>query len=71
MAMKHIPIASSNISTVGYDRPTNTLEIKFKSGKTYSYEGIPRHVYNGLLESDSAGKYFNSHIVGKFHHSEV
>lgn len=38
------------------------LTIRFKSGKTYMYEGVPEETYQGLLKSSSPGRYFNASI---------
>ena len=35
--MMRIPVASSNVATVGYDEATNTLEVEFKDGSVYQY----------------------------------
>lgn len=55
-------LESTNLKRCAYDIETETLQIQFVSGKTYSYQGVPASVYNGLLEASSAGQYFNSEI---------
>jgi hypothetical protein len=55
-------LTSSNLRRCSYDIETETLQIQFVSGKTYSYSGVPASVYNGLLEASSAGQYFNNNI---------
>lgn len=57
-------LSSSNLRRCSYDIETETLRVQFNSGKTYTYEGVPASVYNGLLEATSAGQYFNSNIKG-------
>ena len=59
-------LQSSNLRRCSYDIETETLQIQFNSGKTYTYEGVPASVYNGLLEASSAGQYFNSNIKGVY-----
>ena len=60
------PITSSNIESVGYDRPTRTLAVKFKGGSTYHYHGVPESVHASLVAAPSAGAHFAQHIKGKF-----
>lgn len=59
-------LSSSNLRRCSYDIETETLQIQFNSGKTYTYEGVPASVYNGLLEASSAGQYFNANIKGVY-----
>jgi hypothetical protein len=57
---------SSNVAGAGYDEDTRTLTVKFHSGKSYTFANVPESIYQGLLDADSAGKYFNAHIKDKF-----
>ena len=59
-------LSSSNLRRCAYDIETETLQIQFNSGRTYTYNGVPASVYNGLLEAPSAGQFFNSEIKGVF-----
>jgi len=58
--MKRTPVLSSNIDSIGYE--AGTLEIKFKSGNIYQYQGVPEHVYHELMAAPSKGSYFADHI---------
>lgn len=58
--MNHIPVSSSNLSSVAYD--SGTLEIQFKNGRYYRYFNVPESVYLGLLTAPSKGRYFHRHI---------
>lgn len=55
---------SSNLSGVHYDDATQTLTVEFASGGRYSYGGVAREHYDGLLNAESHGKYFHKHIRG-------
>lgn len=57
---------SSNVAGAAYDEETRTLTVKFHSGSSYTYQNVPESIYQGLLDADSAGKYFNAHIKDKF-----
>lgn len=53
---------STNIAATGYDPDTQTLAVRFKSGKTYHYKGVEREVAEGLGQSRSPGKFLFANI---------
>ena len=66
------PIQSSNLAATGYDPATKVLAIRFTGGdKVYHYQDVPPEVAAGLDSAESAGRYFASHIRGKFAHNVV
>jgi hypothetical protein len=69
--MKHIPITSSVMKSAGYDLPSWTLEIKFMSDEAYRYLRVPCLVFVELINSTSAGEYFNEHIKGRYESHRV
>jgi hypothetical protein len=56
------PVSSSNIAEVGFDEPTQTLEVLFVGGRLYSYAHVPRAVFDALMEAPSIGSYFATAI---------
>ncbi len=60
--MRRHRVQSSVIASVGYDDATRVLEVKFRSGRVYSYFDVPPHVVAELLTAESAGRYFNEQI---------
>ncbi len=42
------------------------LEIIFNTGQIYQYRGVPRAVYEELMQSSSKGRYFQENIRGEF-----
>ena len=64
--IKRIPVASSNIATVGYDKETQILEIEFHHGAIYKYVNVPEKVYEELMNSPAKGSFFMNEIKGKF-----
>jgi len=60
--MKRNEVSSSNIASIGYDSDSETLEIEFKGGGVYRYEGVPKEVYAKLMDASSKGKYFHAYI---------
>ncbi len=55
-------VASSNLLSVGYDSSTNVLEVEFCHGGVYQYAAVPRGVYEGLMNAESHGKFFDLHV---------
>lgn len=69
--MTRDPVSSSNLAEVGYDQPTQTLEVCFKSGRTYQYFGVPERVYEGLRSAGSPGGFLNSEVKGRYRYARV
>ena len=59
-------VRSSTIDSVGYDEPTKTMKVKFKSGGTYSYAGVPKDEHDRLVTASSVGSHFHKHIKSKY-----
>lgn len=51
-------VESSNISAMGHDGVT--MAVTFKSGVTYAYDNVERHVFDEIVSSDSIGGSFNT-----------
>jgi ATP-dependent DNA helicase RecG len=64
--IKRIPVASSNIATVGYDKEAKILEIEFHHGAIHKYLEVPEKVYEELMSSPAQGAYFLNVIKDKF-----
>lgn len=56
------PVVSSNVAAVGHDPATSTLHVRFKSGKTYAYHGVPAEKHQALLSAASIGVHLNKFI---------
>ena len=69
--MERISVNSSNVSSVGYDADSQTLEIEFNSGGVYQYSGVPESVYEGMMGADSKGKYFHANIKNTYPYSKL
>lgn len=67
--MNRVPVQSSNLRSVGYE--DNVLEIEFLDGGVYQYFDVPESIYTGLIQAESAGKYFWANIRGAFRYARV
>jgi hypothetical protein len=61
-----IPLQSTTIQSVNYQPDTQSLDITFTSGRSYTLEGVPPDVFLGLLHAPSPGQYFNANLRGKY-----
>ena len=63
-------VESSNIEAIGYDEMAGELVVQFKTGRSYRYSDIDLDEYNGLMESESKGRYFAQNIKGIYNFTE-
>ena len=59
-------LTSSNLDSFAYDAAMQRLQIRFKSGKTYSYANVPPSLVEELASAASPGQFFNSAIKDQF-----
>jgi KTSC domain len=69
--MEMVPVESNNVRSVGYDLEKNELRIKFRSGETYAYDGVPGDVHKALMSAESKGKFVNSDVKGKYDYRKL
>lgn len=69
--MIRAPVASSNIVSIGYDSPSETLEIEFHNNSLYQFYNIPEVLYDGLMNASSKGRFFSTYIRTAFPYSRV
>lgn len=60
--MNRTPVSSSNLAAIGYDADQHILEVEFVNGSVYQYSNVPIHIYQGLMNADSHGIYFNAYV---------
>ena len=53
------PVASRNLAAVGYDPLAAELQVLFRSGRLYSYAGVPDSVHRALMDAPSKGRFFH------------
>lgn len=57
---------SSMIEEYSYDDETQTLEVTFCKGGTYSYSGVQEEVFQAMKNADSVGSFFLQNIKGQY-----
>jgi hypothetical protein len=66
MARREVPLSSSAISSAGYDDETQTLDVSFTSGQTYTFQNVPSEIFDGLISAPSPGRYYHQQIKGNY-----
>lgn len=69
--MDREPVSSSNLSSVGYDPASETLEIEFNNGRVYQYYNVPQFMHDRMMEAPSIGVFFNAEIKNAYSCSQV
>lgn len=65
-------VASTNIASIGYDSLSMILEIEFLNGSIYQYYDVPQYLYEGLMNANSHGKFFDANIKkGGYRYSKI
>lgn len=62
---------SSNIFSIGYSEEDRLLEVKFKNGRLYRYDGVPPEVHEEFVNAESFGKFFASNIKDQYDTEKV
>jgi len=53
--MERVEVKSTNVKSVGHEG--DVLEVEFKNGGIYHYEGIDANMFGNLLKSPSVGSF--------------
>ena len=59
-------VVSSMMRSAGYDEDHAVLEIEFVTGHVYRYHAVPRRDWQGLMDAESKGRYFDAYIRDKY-----
>lgn len=53
------PVKSSQVTAIGWDAPTQTMRVRFKSGATYDYQRVPGELHAQIISAPSIGHAIN------------
>jgi hypothetical protein len=59
-------VNSSMLRRVRYDPKNRFLDVVFRTGEIYRYQGVPPDEYNRLMNAESHGKYMQMHIIDRY-----
>jgi hypothetical protein len=69
--MNREPVASSNVATIGYDEPSQTLEVEFTNGSIYQYYNVTHALFEQLMQTGSKGQFLAYQIKNVYPYSRV
>lgn len=69
--MNMTAVSSSNIEAVGYSPIDKLLQVEFKNGTTYQYEGVPANIAQGLVDASSVGQFFNANVKDSYGYTKL
>lgn len=61
-------VYSSHVNIVSYDDETQELSVKWDTGKTSIYAGVPPEIANQVMNSWSVGTALHQVVKGKYEH---
>lgn len=64
--MAKVTLHSSWLAAADYQDVSAVLELEFCTGTVYRYAAVPREIFEGLQQAESAGRYFNTQIRNCF-----
>lgn len=64
-------VASSTIISIGYDEPTETLEVEFLNGGIYQYYNVPPPIFEQFRLAPSKGQFLYAVIRNAYPFSRV
>lgn len=62
---------STSLIRARYRPENSSLEVEFHGGRVYEYFDVPESVFQALIASDSAGKFFAENIKGVFRYARL
>ncbi len=62
---------SSNIDAIGYVKESRQMFVRFRSGKTYVYHGVPVTVFADMRSAQSKGAFLAKYVKGQFKANSV
>ena len=65
-----IYVDSSNIEAIGYDDEGQELHVRFLTGTSYIYHGVPRQKFDDLMQAPSKGSFLNREVKGVYKYAK-
>jgi hypothetical protein len=64
-------VTSGALKSIGYDADARTLEVEFRTGRVYQYQGIAPETHAWLMRVENKGGFLNRMIIDRFPTREV
>lgn len=66
-----IPVSSSNIESIGYDKQNEQVYVRFLNGSLYVYKGVPLHEFVNLRDAPSLGSYLHRNYKNVYPYERI
>jgi hypothetical protein len=64
--MQGLHVKSSNVKSIAYDGASQSLQVEFHSGSTYTYQSVPPQIHEQLMAAPSKSAYIRNAIAPRF-----
>jgi len=64
--MSRTPVKSSNITSIGYDPETKTLEVEFSGERVYRYYDVPVDLHAEFMLAESYGSFLYENVSCRY-----
>jgi hypothetical protein len=69
--INHMPVQSSSVRSIGYDKESGELHVTFNDGGRYMYHGVPENVHQSLMMSGSKGNFLHHNVKNAFEFTKL
>jgi len=69
--MQRIPVTSTNITSIGHDKISGTLEVEFNTGDVYQYFNVPEYLHQQFMIATSKGQFLDDRIKYHYRYQKV
>lgn len=66
-----VPVSSSQLAAVGYNKDSQKLRVRFNNGSLYEYADVPEGVDQGIIGADSPGGAFNATVKNAYSYERI
>ena len=76
MAVEMVPVSSSQLQSIGWDKETGKAYVRFidkrgGAGALYRYDDVPESVVTDIINAPSAGQQFNATLKFGFSYERI
>lgn len=71
MILEMIPVSSSNVFEIGYDKESQEVCLRFLNGHIHVYKGVPQFEFDGLLNATSIGSYLHRNYKNVYPYERI
>ncbi|MDB5232165.1 MAG: hypothetical protein JWN76_2970 [Chitinophagaceae bacterium] len=66
LAIEHTMVVSDMISSIGYNRSKEILEVLFSNNKLHKYKAVPHNIYMSFMTAPTYNTFYNEYVKDQF-----